>query len=501
MEGIKRALAVSIFSKGWSAALSLLAVPIYLQYLGVEAYGVVGLFTTFTILVAFLDFGLGVTLTRELAGVAVNKITKEDGRDILRTCELVYFAVALMLYALVFFFSQSVAEYWLQADTLSIFEIANSLALAGIALAIQWPSTLYAAGLTGMHKQFELGIATTFFSTVRVFITVSFLYIQADLKSFFYAQVAASLIQTLTLRWILWKCLELKGHWSKLKMSFIKSSLVFAGGMTGISISSIVITQMDKVILSKVLSLEAFGVYVISATLATGLYVIVSPFFSVIYPRFSTLLHTGDAKKLQEFYHTTSQAIALLVMPISIVLIIYSKNVLFVWTGDKLISEQGGLILSLMVFGNLCNGIMNVPYAMQLASGWTKLALTYNIFSMIFLLPAIWWAATNYGGLGGAAMWALCNFFYLCIAPHIMHRRLLKKEKNAWYFNDVILPILACCAVFFAIGNFEIEGGRAYEALMLILFWLLATVFLLIALPRIRYRVFFYLRGFSFKKS
>ncbi len=64
MEGIRRALVISILSRGWAAALTLLAVPLYLRFIGVEAYGVVGLFTSFSILVGFLDLGLGATLTR-----------------------------------------------------------------------------------------------------------------------------------------------------------------------------------------------------------------------------------------------------------------------------------------------------------------------------------------------------------------------------------------------------------------------------------------------------
>ena len=42
---VKRNVIANYFGQGWRAALSLLLLPVYLQLLGLEAFGLIGVFT------------------------------------------------------------------------------------------------------------------------------------------------------------------------------------------------------------------------------------------------------------------------------------------------------------------------------------------------------------------------------------------------------------------------------------------------------------------------
>lgn len=496
MEDIRRALAVSILSRGWAAALALLAVPLYLRFLGVEAYGVVGLFTSFSILVGFLDLGLGATLTRELARLSGRRDVLPHGRDVTRTFELTYALVALLIGLVVIACSTPVAQHWIKVQALDRAEVAQALTLAGIALACQWPANLYSSGLAGLHRQALLGVATMVFATLRVLLTLAAVWWKPTLESFFWAQVISALLQTLGLRWLLWRALGVAGHRPSMRFAIIQSSLHFAGGMTGITITSIILTQTDKVILSNALSLSDFGIYVVAGTLATGLYILISPMFSVVYPRFAALLHEGDTTKVVDLYHTSSQALAAMVIPVAAVIAGFPAEILYVWTGDTSLAQQGAWILVFLIIGNACNGIMNVPYALQLASGWTKLAFWVNVGAIAVLVPAIWWAAINFGAVGGAAVWALLNLGYVVLTPQIMHRRLLPGEKIAWYGADVLLPVMACAAVLLVLQQISLEGtSRVFIALALFAYWMLAATATMLVLPRLRERAAQWLRA------
>ena len=56
------------------------------------------------------------------------------------------------------------------------------------------------------------------------------------------------------------------------------------------AISGIVFVQLDKVLLSKILPLKAFGQYALAGVVASALYILLSPTFNVIYPRLSALV-------------------------------------------------------------------------------------------------------------------------------------------------------------------------------------------------------------------
>jgi O-antigen/teichoic acid export membrane protein len=149
----------------------------------------------------------------------------------------------------------------------------------------------------------------------------------------------------------------------------------------------------------------------------------------------------------------------------------------------------GAWTLGFLVIGNACNGLMNIPYALQLAYGWPRLAFWINIGSIMFFIPGVWWAAIHYGAMGGAAAWAVLNFGYVIVTPNVMHHRLLRKEKGAWYATGVILPILACLGL---VSLFKLiplpEFSRIGMALVFVVFLGVMIVAMVFILPQVRCR-------------
>lgn len=497
MEGFKRALVVSIGARAWGAFLAIVAVPLYIKFLGVEAYGLIGFFSSIQALATILDFGLGATLIRELARFGNNPEQKNVVSDMVWTFELSYIAVAVLIGVAVGCLSPLLVQYWVKLNTIDSGSAQEALILGGVALAMQWPAGLYGSGLAGLHKQTQLAITTSLLATFRTLLVVGvLLFVSQTIAGFFWAQVIGAAIQSLVMRVVLWKNMTAKVREKNFHWSILKKSFGFAGGMTGIAITSVVLTQMDKVVLSSSLSLKDFGIYALSSTLSMGLYMIISPVFSVIYPRFSALIEKDKNNELIDFYHLSSQTIALFVFPIAAVVVVFSEQVLFVWTGDNEIARQGAWVLSFLVLGTACNGIMNVPYALQLSVGWTSLSFWINVFAVVFLVPSIWFFSSAYGPVGGAAIWGGLNIFYVIFTPNIMHKRLLSDEKFRWYLFDVFIPFVFCFFVVFILNSIEHQGYSRFLLLcFLAMAWFFAFAGALLALPMIRSKVLLYFRS------
>lgn len=491
-ERLRLALTASFLSRGWAAVLSLLAVPLYLRFLGVEAYGVVGVFVSLSAVVGLLDLGLGATLTREMAKLPGGQAQLPQARDIARTFELVYVGLAFLVGGLGALLAYLLAMFWVTVDTLSRGDVAQALMLGSVALACQWPGNLHGAGLAGLQKQVLLGGVTTVLGTVRVALTLVVIWLAPSLQTFFWAQIVAAVVQSLVVWYLFWRALGRDGRAPVFRLEVLRDSLGFAGGMAGIALTTIVLTQADKLVLSRALSLSEFGVYAVASALATGLYMVITPLFSVMYPRFSALVHGGAEKEgeLARQYHAASQLIAFLLLPLAVLMAVYGREVLFVWTGDRALSASGALTLGLLIAGNAFNGLMNMPYALQLSFGWPRLALWINVASIILLVPGIFWAATRFGAVGGAAVWALLNCGYLLVTPQLMHRRLLPSEKMTWYWSSVLLPLLICIGLAISFRQFSLDGASRLElVLFLSAYWLLATFVLALVLPEPRHRI------------
>jgi O-antigen/teichoic acid export membrane protein len=230
----------------------------------------------------------------------------------------------------------------------------------------------------------------------------------------------------------------------------------FAAGMGGISLSSIILTQLDKIILSKILTLEMFGYYTLAAGVAMSLYRLTGPVFAATYPRFSQLAALNDQNELKLLYHRSCQLLSVCILPVAAVVALFSTEILMLWTRNLTIATQTHTILSLLIIGTAFNGLSYSPFALQLAHGWTNLSLYISVASAIVLAPSILYMTLQFGAVGAAAVWLILNSINMAITIHFTHRFLLPNEEWRWYKDDFGLPLIAIIIIT-VIGSFFIN--------------------------------------------
>ena len=129
----------------------------------------------------------------------------------------------------------------------------------------------------------------------------------------------------------------------------------YAAGMTGISVVTLILTQSDKIILSKLLTLEYLGYYTLATTLAnTAIGVTVGSIGSAFFPQYSQFVAREDINGLRELYHRSCQIMSVLLLPIMVMLAFFSFEILQLWTGN---AEVAGKYLYFVHSACYRNGI------------------------------------------------------------------------------------------------------------------------------------------------
>lgn len=210
-----------------------------------------------------------------------------------------------------------------------------------------------------------------------------------------------------------------------------------------ITLLALVLTQVDKILLSSLLTLSNFGYYSLAGAVAGALYILIAPVTQAFYPKFCQLHAQGNTIELAKIYHQGAQLISIVAGSSAIVIFLFSEILLRLWTQDVELARQVAPLLSILVLGTLLNGLMHIPYQMQLAYGWTSLAIWTNIVAVIVLVPAIFWVVPNYGVMGAAWIWVILNAGYCLISVQLMYQRILPQEKLRWYLRDVMAPLAA----------------------------------------------------------
>jgi len=342
----------------------------------------------------------------------------------------------------VWFAAPLIATRWIKADVLQPTTIEHALRIMSLAIAFQWPVSFYQGGLLGLQRQVQLNAINVVVSTFRNGGAALVLWkVSPSLSAYFVWQIVTSCLQVALLRTAVWRNLPLSDHRPRLVPKLVKNVLGFASGVSGISIASLILTQMDKVILSRLLSLQVFGYYMLASMAANGLGALTAPVFNALFPRFSSLAARGDQEGLKRAYHLGAQLMAVLVLPTAMTLVLFAHDILLLWIGDPVAALQATPIVRLLVLGSALNGIMHLPYALQLSHGWTRLGLMISGLFIVTMVPGIILMAGRFGAVGAAAVWAFQNATYVLIGVPLTHRRLLLGEGRRWFLEDTLLPL------------------------------------------------------------
>jgi O-antigen/teichoic acid export membrane protein len=468
--------------------MQLAFVPLYIEYLGIEAYGLIGIFAILQAWLVLLDLGMRPSLAREMARFTAGTSNVESIRDLLRSVELVAVAIGASVGLVIIAASGLVASHWIKSEALPPGAAAQAIALMGAVAALRFVENVYVSSLVGLQRQVLENVFSSSVATARGLGAVAVvMWVSPTIQAFFVWQVMVSFVSTVCCAKLAWGALPRGVRRPRFSMERLRGIWRFASGMTLIALLSLLLTQVDKVLLSRLLSLESFGYYALAGTVAGALYALVGPITTAYYPRLTQHVTRADQNALRAEYHYGSQLISVLMGSAAIVLIVFGDKVLLLWTADPELARNAGHILRVLAFGTLLNGLMWLPYQLQLAHGWTGLTVRVNAVAVAVLIPAILWVTPMYRAVGAAWVWVALNAGYLLIAVGLMHRRLLPAEKWRWYRQDTATPLLAGAATAWLCRSaMPADLGRLAEAGVLLVTAAAVAAAAAMAAPAIR---------------
>ena len=434
----KQNVIANFLGKFWPSLLSIIAVPIYIQYLGVEAYGLVGFFVSLQALIAFLDMGLSTAANREIALRYEDPDAMEEALNIVRTLEVAYAAVATVLGLAFLLSSEWLSVHWMSAEGLSATTMMQAVVIFGITLALRWPVALYTGVLFGLERQVLFNILSGSIATLRVLGGIVLVVVVPDILAFLLWQLLSAVVELLLMRVVTWRSLvggKRAAH-GAFDLGVLKKIWAFSASITTNSIVGSVLKQTDKFLLSGLVSLTSLGYYSVAYSAYTGLTMIPSPVADAAFPRFAALLAQNRSEDLARMYHKSSQYVAFLAVPAAAVVAFFSRPILRLWTRSEEVAANAAPILTLLAIAFSLNAMMQVPLRMQLAHGIVWIALSFNAVSAVLLVPMMYALIIRFGLQGAGIGLLVFNLLYYLIVPHIMHRHILRAEKWSWILGD-----------------------------------------------------------------
>lgn len=444
---LRKNITASYVSQIYLVIVSIAVLPFYISMMGAEAYGLVGFFAMLQAMFSLLDLGLTPTISRETARFRAGAHTPLVFNQLYRTLNLIFFCIAVIGGGALLLSAHIIANKWLNVGTLDLNVVIFAIKVMAVSISLRWMTGLYRGVVTGSERLVWLSNFNVIIATFRFLVVFPVMMIWgATPVVFFSYQLYVAVVEFIFLNY---KARSLKPKLSPKQNALLVWSIKPVRSYLGFSLSValtsslwIVVTQTDKLIMSSILSLENYGFFTLAVLVASGIMLIGNPISSAILPRMSCLQVENKSLELISVYRNATQLITIITGTVSLMLIFFPRQILFVWTGDQAIVDTVSPVLQLYAAGYGLIVLGAFPYYLQFSLGKLKLHIIGTLLFVSILLPTLWFSTDYFGMIGAGYAWLFVNILYFFLWSAVVHNVYIPQFHFKWLFNDILKLLL-----------------------------------------------------------
>ncbi len=485
------------FDQIYLLAAGLFFVPFFIKYLGVACYGLFGLFAVAQGIFQLLDAGLAPTLTRQsaryVAGVSNAKTFKHE----FLLGEVAFVSISSVGLLALLAWTLLSNRPWVSSPDINPNVVKFSLAFIFLTVAIRFICSLYKGVLRGFECHIVIGWIGIASTTCRFVMAIPLIiYSNGSPIPFFALQALISLLELSICRWLVSTYIpKVKLDASQIPEVF-RSLWRFSGAISILSLAWIFLTVIDRLILSRTLSLEEYGIFTLGITIAGITNALTSPIGTVMGPRLATLIGEGKLTDALCLYKKYTYFITLFAGAICGFLFFFAAEIVWVWVGDREVGEAAKQVVMFYGIGYFFIAVSTCAYQLQFARGRLRLNVVGAIIQSTLLPAIIYLGVSTYGLAGAAKAWCAIQITYFLFWIPVIHRDISPDFHIKWLLKDfaprLLIPFLWCG---FAFALTPHTDNRWLELVFIIINFASICLPLLVLLPQLRNYLRLYLNG------
>ncbi len=307
-------LSIQAVSLSIQAIFQIITLTVYARYIKPEAFGVfaiAGLVQNFAEM--FSSTGISSALVQR------KKITGGHISSALYSVSL----LSIFFYLLIYSFSGSISEFYQSK------ELESVLKMASLSLIILSISSVPRSILQRSLRFKEMMIS----DIIPYFIGYILLGIYLAMNGFGVWTLVYAILLTSTLKmFFLFYFARIKISFKRLVVS-AKELVSYSGGITLLNLTNSLAQYMDKIIIGRLLTMELLGLYerISHIVLLMSKY-LGNTFDSVLFPLLSGI--QDEKKRVQSAFLKASEALNVLILPLTVFMIFYSRDILLLVLGE-----------------------------------------------------------------------------------------------------------------------------------------------------------------------
>ncbi|MGV6394390.1 lipopolysaccharide biosynthesis protein [Pseudomonas caspiana] len=456
-----RNTALSYAGQAYVLLVGILIMPFYLGHLGAEAYGLIGFFAVMQAWLQLLDAGMSPSLVRAVAHQQGTLASERNSGQLLRSFEIIFLPLAVLSCVAIYLSSPWIAGQWLNAKELQPETLTHCISLMGLVIALRLYSTLYKSGIQGLEQHAWLNVANIIIATLRYFgglLLVS--HYSQDPVDFFAFQVLVGLVETLIFAGRAWQQMPTPQWLTGFNWALVKPILPFAASMSLTAVLWIVLTQIDKVLLSELLPLDQYGYFSLVALITTGIMTLSNPLAQTLLPRLTVLMAEEREADMHALFLAANRFVCTFLFPLAALIALHGKFLIYAWTGDWNAALWSQQILGWYALGSAIMAMSAFQFYLQYAHGQMQLHVWYSVISALVTVPVMFLAIHYHGVYGAALAWFFLRAVSFALWPMIVHQRLAPGLHGQWLRDIIRISVMSAVGLAISEPLFLLIAGQ-----------------------------------------
>lgn len=424
---LRRNILANYLGAGVVALAPALALPWYLAALGPRQFGLIGFIVMLQALLGLLDAGMSQALVRE---VAVRLGSTGGGRRstaaLLFGFERIYWLFALFAGCVTLLLADTIASHWLNLKGLPVALGREAIYGAAVIFAVQFPGSVYRSLLVGAQAQVTLNGVMLGGALARHVGGVIIVLYWPVLPAYLIWQASIALMETLVRGGLAWRTLDVKRKIMKWDLMELRPVWRLVASMSGVTLLGAVTVQMDKIVLSRMATIEQFGYYTIAAAIASGILQLIYPLVQAVLPRAIQLRE--DPVGLGRLNIKLVWLISMLVTLSALVFAAAGKWLLTIWLRSPQAVEVIYPILAILLVGTGLNAFYNVGYMNWIVHERIHRVFQVNVLALVLSVSLIPYFVASQGTIGAAFGWLASNLIGFVLSLEWLKRK--QDERN-----------------------------------------------------------------------
>jgi len=209
----------------------------------------------------------------------------------------------------------------------------------------------------------------------------------------------------------------------------------------------IILTQIDKLMLSHFLPLEEYGYFALVVILANAIMQFSNPISQAIIPRMTVLFAEGKNDEMLTLYKKATQFVAIISLAVAGTVGVFGTELLYVWSGNIQAAKYAGPILFWYALGNAILTMLAFQYYLQYVHGNLKYHVKGNTIFGFVQIICMFFAIYYYGAIGAGIGWFLLQLVFFIFWTAYIHNIFAPGIHKKWLIEDTLPMVLATTLV------------------------------------------------------